>query len=70
MRNKVSDSLGRLLVGDWAIDTQLQRALRDFVDTGAEDLRNVREYDFIVQREFETPATYGEALESARPVAR
>ncbi len=71
LRNQASDTLGRPLVGDWAVDAQLQRALRDLMDDTSDgaDVRDVPEYAFIREREFEIPPTYDpEALSKARPL--
>lgn len=73
LRSRASDELGRLLVGDWAEDAQLQAAIRDLAkrdSAGAEAIRNVPELSFVLEKEFETPATYGEDLKTARPVRR
>ena len=68
LRARASDGLGRLLVGDWALDGQLQRAILDLHDEDPE-LQNVGAYGFLRDRTFETPPTYTkEALEKARAV--
>jgi hypothetical protein len=69
MRSEVSNELGRLLVGDWVIDQQLQRAIRALMERpdGA-GLRELPEYRFIAEKKFEVPPTYDPAeLAKARP---
>jgi carboxyl-terminal processing protease len=69
MRNEVSNEVGRLLVGDYATDQQIQRAIRDLMDRpGGEALGQVPEYRFIAERTFELPPTYDPAeIAKARP---
>ncbi len=68
LRTKASDKLGRLLVGDWAVDAQLQRAIGDLGDAvGA--VAEAPEYTFIAERTFDVPDSYKpEILAKARPV--
>ena len=71
VRDHASSVLGKLLVGDWAVDPQIQRAILALRQESPEDaeLRRAPEYSFIETKEWTTPATYGpEALKSARPV--
>ncbi len=66
-RQMASDRVGRLIVGDWAADSQLQRAIRTLMDgPGATELAGTPEYAFIRSRTFEVPPVYGDALKSAR----
>ena len=68
LRSEASDDLGRLLVGDWALDAQLQKAIID-LQSDDDELSSVPEYAFIRERTFEVPESYDpEALEKARPV--
>lgn len=69
LRNHASNDLGRLLVGDYVADPQLQRAILELQDSG-EDTARSPAYDFLRELEFDVPPTYGEALEKARPVNR
>lgn len=72
LRNHASNDIGKLLVGDFAVDPQLQRAileLRRSADA-APELSEASEYEFLESVDFDVPSTYGEALEKARPVKR
>lgn len=70
MRDEASNAAGRVLVGDFVVDQQLQGALRDLMDReSGTALRATPEYAFIASRTFEVPPTYDkEALAKARPV--
>ena len=69
LRAEASDRLGRLLVGDWALDSQLQRAIEDLSESDTASLKGVAEYKFIFDREFEVPESYDpEVLAKAREV--
>ncbi len=67
-RALASDEVGRLLVGDWAVDAQLQRALADLADHDASfTLPEV--LAFSRTRTYDVPPTYDPAaLAAARPV--
>lgn len=69
MRGEVSNEVGRLLVGDWVVDQQLQRAIRDLVERPElTTLRTLPEYQFVVAKAFDVPPTYdAEAIAKARP---
>lgn len=70
-RARVSDAIGRLLVGDWTIDTQLQRAIKALGESpsAAEAIKSAPQYASILAKDFPVPPTYGaEALKTARPV--
>jgi carboxyl-terminal processing protease len=70
LRAKASDKLGRLLVGDWAIDAQLQRAIHDLASE-VDGLADVPELAFVQKRTFDVPENHKpEVLEKARPVVR
>ena len=70
MRVEVSNEVGRLLVGDYVVDQQLQRALRELMDRPeGQFLRTVPQYTFLAQKSFEVPPTYDPAaIAKARPV--
>lgn len=70
LRNHASNALGRLLVGDWVVDQQLQRAIADLAERpGAGAVASAPEYAFVREKKFELPPTYAaEALAKARPV--
>ena len=73
LRTRASNELGRLLVGDWASDAQLQGAIQDLSKRsgdGATNIAGTSEYTFIRDWTFETPATYGDDLKTARPVRK
>ncbi len=68
VRARASDELGRLLVGDWAIDAQMQRAIADLMED-VPSLAATPDFAFVAARTFEIPAAYTkDALEKARPV--
>ncbi|MCE9634369.1 MAG: PDZ domain-containing protein [Planctomycetes bacterium] len=69
LRGHASNALGRPLVGDWAADQQIQRAIRDLMDRpGAEELKATPEYAGIARKAFEVPLTYDpDAIAKARP---
>jgi hypothetical protein len=69
LREQAGNSLGKILVGDWAVDQQLQRGLKALMETPAgNDLRGVKEYAFLGSKTFEVPPTYDPAaLAKARP---
>ncbi len=70
VRDRVSDADGKQLMGDWAGDAQIQRAILELMgmDAGA-DVKSVAEYQFVTEKEFKTPDGYDpEELEKARPV--
>ena len=68
LRARASDTEGRLLVGDWAIDAQLQRAIHD-LSAEVDSINTVPEYKFMSEREYEVPDNHKpEELEKARPV--
>lgn len=70
LRAKASDRLGRLLVGDWAIDAQLQRAIFDLMSS-VDALGKIPSYAFLTERAFEIPDNHKpENLAKARPVER
>jgi carboxyl-terminal processing protease len=63
-----SNALGKLLVGDWVVDTQLQCAIKTLAATAAE-AKNAAEYSWVLSKDYPLPPTYGaEALKTARPV--
>lgn len=68
LRARASDREGRLLVGDWAIDAQLQRAIADLASE-VPALGETAPYAFLKDRTFEVPQNHDPAeLEKARPV--
>ncbi len=68
LRSEASDFEGRLLVGDVALDAQLQRAILD-LQADDEELAKVEAYAFVRERTFEVPDSYDPAvLAKAREV--
>ncbi len=70
-RQKVSESLGKLLVGDWVVDAQLECAIKQLAATApaADDVAKAAQYAWVLAKTFPVPPTYGaEALKNARPV--
>ena len=69
-RTFASNARGILLVGDWAADTQLQRAIAALADSASPDsaMATAAVYEPIRTAQFEIPKTYGKDLESARKV--
>jgi hypothetical protein len=70
-RSRVSNAIGEQLVGDWVVDNQLQRAIKQLGETpGASDeIKKTPQYAWILAKDFPVPPTYGaEALKTARPV--
>ncbi len=70
-RAYASNALGKQLVGDWIIDSQIQAAIKTLRDIGPGDgeLRTNPAYARVMSKEFPVPPTYGsEALKTARPV--
>lgn len=70
-RTYASNALGRLLVGDWVVDNQIQRAIKALAETAPEatDLKKAPEFAWILAKDFPVPPTYNpEALKAARPV--
>ena len=70
-RARASDALGRLLVGDWVVDTQLQRAIRQLASMQSGDgaIAKTPQYEWILSKDFAVPPTYGaEAMKTARSV--
>lgn len=70
LRNHASSALGRLLVGDWVVDQQLQRAIVDLAQgPGGAAAKSAPQYAFLFAKKFEVPPTYApEAVANARPV--
>lgn len=72
LRNRTfaSNALGRLLVGDFVADTQLQRAIVALRDTAAagQAVTTAPEYTAWGASQFTMPKTYGEDLKHARKV--
>jgi carboxyl-terminal processing protease len=63
-----SNALGKLIVGDWVVDTQLQCAIKALA-AASSDAKNAAEYGWVVAKDFPLPPTYGaEALKTARPI--
>jgi carboxyl-terminal processing protease len=63
-----SNALGKLLVGDWVVDSQLQCAIKALAAAGGES-KNAPEYAWLLAKDFPVPPTYGaEALKTARPI--
>jgi carboxyl-terminal processing protease len=70
-RRFASNALGQLLVGDWIVDAQLQRAVQELASMGsaAESVRSEPAYGWVLSKEYPLPPTYGpEAMKTARPV--
>ena len=67
VRDRAGDELGTPLVGDWIVDAQLQRALRDLIESGEAPIAEPA-YAFIRERTFDVPPTYAaDAIKNARP---
>lgn len=70
-RTRASNVLGKLLVGDWVVDTQLQRAIQvlDAMPPVADDIRKTPQYAWVLAKDYPVPPTYAaDALKAARPV--
>jgi len=70
-RQRVSDAIGKLLVGDWTTDNQLQRAIKALSENPAAgaEIKKTPQYAWVLAKDFPVPPTYGpEALKTARPV--
>ena len=70
-RNWASNALGRLLVGDWVADNQIQRAIKTLAEItpGADDVERAPQYAWVLAKDFVVPPTYGaEAMKTMRPV--
>jgi C-terminal peptidase prc len=70
-RTYASNVLGKLLVGDWIVDSQIQRAIQVVAAApqAAETVKAAQEYSWVLPKDFPVPPTYGpEALKTARPV--
>jgi carboxyl-terminal processing protease len=66
-----SNVLGKLLVGDWTVDSQLQRAIQVVGDMqpAPAEFKKTQQYSWVFAKEFPVPPTYDpEALKSARIV--
>jgi hypothetical protein len=66
-----SNVLGKLLVGDWVAQRQLQRAIKMLAEMqpGPDDVEKAPEYAWIMSTDYSVPPTYGaEALKTARPL--
>jgi carboxyl-terminal processing protease len=70
-RQYASNALGKLLVGDWLVDTQLQRAIQvvGTMPAAAENVKSAAPYSWVLAKDYPVPPTYSpEALKAARPV--
>ena len=63
-----SNALGKLLVGDWVVDAQLQGAIKALAGAAAE-VKGAPEYSWVLAKDYPLPPTYGaEALKTAHPI--
>jgi C-terminal peptidase prc len=66
-----SNVLGKLLVGDWGVDSQLQRAIQVIggMPPAADELKKTPQYAWVFAKDYPVPPTYAaDALKAARPV--
>lgn len=70
-RTYASNALGKLLVGDFVVDAQLQRAIKELgsMTGAAETVAAAEPYAWILAKDYPLPITYGpEAMKTARPI--